>query len=113
MMQTVFCRTSAVLRCCRQILVVIPVVALLAFELRAEINPQYYAVEASATIQGSPPQITLSWAADWNAVGYTISRKAKDGVSWTPLKALAGTATSFTDTSVTVSATYEYQIVKA
>src|SRR5205814_7492643 len=46
--------------------------------VRAETSPEYYAVEASASVQVSPPQITLNWSADWNATGYTIFRKAKD-----------------------------------
>src|SRR5262245_48283661 len=78
----------------------------LVLELRAEVNPEYYAVEASATVQTSPVQITLNWAPDWNAAGYTISRKAKDAASWTQFQALGGMATGFTDISVVEGASY-------
>src|SRR5258708_3637546 len=73
-----------------------------------------YAVEASATVQASPPQITLSWPQDTYTApaSYTVYRKAPGAISWGTGTTLAGTATSYTDTSVAVGAVYEYQITK-
>ncbi len=73
-----------------------------------------FAVQIGATVQVSPPQITLSWEPDqYGANSYTIYRKAKDANSWgAPLTTLSGSAGSFTDTSVVVGSTYEYGIVK-
>lgn len=73
-----------------------------------------YAVEISATVQSSPPQITLNWEADdpYGVTNYTIYRKAKDDTSWNFLASLDGSATSWTDANVTVGSTYEYQMYK-
>src|SRR6266446_10773540 len=73
-----------------------------------------YAVEASATVQASPPQITLSWPQDTYAApsSYTVYRKAPGATSWGTGTTLAGTATSYTDTSVAVGTVSEYQITK-
>jgi hypothetical protein len=72
-----------------------------------------YAVQITATIQESPPQITLTWLQDlYGANSYTVHRKAKSEGSWGPGVTLPGTATSYTDTSVSVGGAYEYQIVK-
>src|ERR1044071_9221344 len=106
MIQTIFGQIGSA-RCCSKIIGFIA--ALFVLDLRAETSPQYYAVEASAGVQVSPPQITLNWGPDWNATGYIISRKAKEATSWTQLTALTGAATSFADVNVAVGATYEYQ----
>jgi hypothetical protein len=73
-----------------------------------------YAVQVSAAVQTSPPQIALSWPQDSIAtpVSYTVSRKAPGDSAWTFLQTLPGSTTNFTDTSVAVGATYEYQIFK-
>ncbi len=74
-----------------------------------------YAVQVSAAVQASPPQIALSWEPDpYGANSYTVYRKAKEATSWgPPLASLPGWATGYTDTAVTVATPYEYQIVKA
>jgi hypothetical protein len=74
-----------------------------------------YAVQISAAVQASPPQITLSWEVDpYGAYSYTIYRKAKSDTAWgTPIATLAGSASSYTDSSVNVGSAYEYRIVKA
>src|SRR5690348_7504415 len=43
-----------------------------------------YSVEISATVQASPPQITLHWEADdiYGVTNYTIYRKSKSATSW-------------------------------
>ena len=72
-----------------------------------------YAVQISATVQASPPQIALVWPQDdYGAIRYTVYRKAKGTATWGVGTVLSGTATSYTDTSVAVGATYEYGIVK-
>src|SRR5260221_8207356 len=74
-----------------------------------------YAVEASATVQSAPPQITLSWPQDTTAVpnSYTVYRKAPGATSWGSGTALPGSATSYLDTGVAAGTAYEYQIVKS
>lgn len=72
-----------------------------------------YAVQISATVQTSPPQIALTWPQDdYGAIRYTVYRKTKAATSWGTGTVLSGTTTLYTDTSVSVGATYEYQIVK-
>src|SRR5882757_8165874 len=73
-----------------------------------------YAVQVSAAVQASPAQITLSWPQDTTATptSYTVYRKAPGATAWGTGTALAGTATTYTDTSAVVGTAYEYQIVK-
>jgi len=85
----------------------------LGLSARAETNPKYYAVEVSATVQAAPPQITLKWAPDSNATGYTVSRKAPTATSWTQVTTLAGSATAWPDVSVSNGGSYEYQVTKS
>ncbi|MGH7969656.1 MAG: fibronectin type III domain-containing protein, partial [Limisphaerales bacterium] len=74
-----------------------------------------YAVQVSAVVQVSPPQITLNWEADpYGANNYTIYRKAKDDTDWgSPLVTVPGYVTTYADAAVSVGSAYEYQIVKA
>jgi len=60
-----------------------------------------YSVQVSATVQASPPTITLNWQPDqYGANSYTVSRKnAADG-SWSAGVTLSGTASSYVDSSV-------------
>src|ERR1041384_1851201 len=74
-----------------------------------------YSVQVSATVQASPSQITLTWPQDTVLTpnSYTVYRKA---IGATPSGAgttLPGSATSYTDGSVTSGTAYEYQIVKS
>jgi len=72
-----------------------------------------YSVQVTAMVQASPTKITLSWLRDEPSVRrYTVSRKSLDAASWGPAISLPGTATTFTDTDVSVGSCYEYQIVK-
>ena len=89
---------------------VLPMVPLRALDATWE-----YAVQVSASVQISPPQIALSWPPDLGATpnGYTVYRKAPEANSWSDGITLPGTATGFIDANVTIGATYEYQIVKA
>ena len=72
-----------------------------------------YAVQVSATVQVSPPQISFSWPQDSTANGYTVYRKAPGATSWGTGATIAGSAATYVDTGVTVGTAYEYQIVKA
>lgn len=72
-----------------------------------------YAVQITATVQVAPPQITLNWPQDdYGAISYTVYRKAKEATAWGIGTVLPGATTSYTDTSVVVGSTYEYQILK-
>jgi hypothetical protein len=73
-----------------------------------------YSVEISATVQASPPQITLHWENDdiYGVTNFTIYRKAKNATSWNLLTRVDGSTFSWTDPNVSVGSTYEYQMVK-
>jgi hypothetical protein len=85
---------------------------LLIVSVWADTDPKFYAVQASAQVQLSPPQITLLWAADSNATGYSVYRKAPSESSWGPGTSLASSATSYVDSSVSAGVAYEYQVSK-
>jgi hypothetical protein len=71
-----------------------------------------YAVRVTASIQSSPPQITLQWPGDSTATSFAVSRKPPGASAWGPATMLAGSATSYTDTTVAAGTSYEYQVVK-
>src|SRR5262249_16181013 len=73
-----------------------------------------YAVQGSATAQSLPAQITLSWPQDKQTTptSYAVYRKCANATSWGTGTTLPGSATSYTDSSVTSGTTYEYQVVK-
>ncbi|MBU6400542.1 MAG: fibronectin type III domain-containing protein, partial [Verrucomicrobia bacterium] len=73
-----------------------------------------YAVQVSAQVQTSPPQIALSWPQDTYAVpnSYTVYRKAPNDTSWGSGVTVSGATTSYVDSNVTVGTAYEYQVVK-
>jgi hypothetical protein len=73
-----------------------------------------YSVQISAVVQTSPPQITLQWEANdaYGVQSWSIYRKAKDATSWNLLINLSASVTNWTDSSVSVGSTYEYQIIK-
>lgn len=78
-------------------------------------NTWDYSVQVSATVQSSPPRVTLSWPQDTKGPvsSYTVYRKAPAATSWGTGTALAGSATSYADTNVTDGGAYEYRIIKA
>src|SRR5213082_3594430 len=83
------------------------------FNLKAD-STWVYAVQISASVQTSPPQITLNWEPDqYGANSYTVYRKAKEATSWGNGTTLAGSASNFVDNNVSVGSAYEYAIVKA
>jgi hypothetical protein len=73
-----------------------------------------YAVQLSAGVQTTPPQITLNWEPDpYGATNYIVYRKNRTDLSWgTPVAILPGYFTNFADTAVTLRSSYEYQVVK-
>ena len=72
-----------------------------------------YAVQISATVQTKPAEITLNWEPDgFGANDYVVYRKLKDDTNWGSGIVLPGSVTTFSDTSVSVGAAYEYQIIK-
>src|SRR5688572_12206232 len=75
--------------------------------------PEPYAVEVTATVQTDPPGIQINWPVDEDAVGYSVARKLPAASSWTPLIELPGSATSFTDTDVTLGSVFEYRVVRS
>jgi hypothetical protein len=77
-------------------------------------NTFIFAVQISAVVQSSPPQITLNWEPDpYGATNYSVFRKAKDATDWgAPIASLDGTALTYTDYNVVAGSNYEYQIIK-
>ena len=73
-----------------------------------------YAVQLSASIQESPPRITLFWEPDpYGASAYYVYRKYKTDSSWgEPIAVLPGGNSNFSDGNVAVGQAYEYQVAK-
>ncbi|MES2694781.1 MAG: fibronectin type III domain-containing protein [Verrucomicrobiota bacterium] len=73
-----------------------------------------FAVQASATVSADPPRVELNWPTDpFPIVNYSVHRKAIGASVWgEPIATLPGEATRFTDESVELGKTYEYQLVK-
>jgi hypothetical protein len=88
---------------------------LFAFRASAEDATWIYTVQISASIQSSPPQITLQWEANdpYGVRSWSIYRKAKDATSWNFVTSLGPDVTNWTDSSVSAGSAYEYQIIKA
>jgi hypothetical protein len=91
----------------------ISILCAFASAVLGDTDPKYYAVEASATYQTEPPQITLSWPPDANASSYEVARKSPDASVWGAPVSLPGGATSYVDTDVSVGTAYEYQVSKS
>src|ERR1700686_5465625 len=71
-------------------------------DLRAD-DTYVYAVQISAQVQPTPPQITLNWEPDpYGASNYVVFRKTKDDTQWGhPVYVLSGYSSSYTDATVT------------
>ncbi len=74
--------------------------------------PSDYAVHLSASVQITPPRITLSWPASSQATGYLLYRKSRDASTWGTGTSLPGTATNYIDSNVSVGGSYEYRVSK-
>jgi len=89
--------------------------ALLSTALDADGDSTFvFAVQLSAIVQETPPQVVLSWPQDpYGAKAYTVYRKQRNDLSWgTPVAILPGSVTTFSDSNVTVGSAWEYQVVK-
>jgi FlgD Ig-like domain len=85
------------------------IICLLACPSSAGANVHDYAVEVSARIRESPPQIDFSWVADGTAEEYWIFKKAPEDTCWTgPVAHLPGGSISWSDSDVQIGQAYEY-----
>lgn len=73
-----------------------------------------YAVQITATVQASPPRITLNWVQDseMTPTNYMLFRKLPSDTSWGSGVTLGGSTTSFTDNNVQAGQAYEYRLLK-
>lgn len=69
-----------------------------------------YSVDLSATVQTSPPAITLNWTAGGSGTSYAVYKRAWGASTWGSPVANLGNVLTWTDTSVTVGARYEYGV---
>ncbi|HXS36671.1 MAG TPA: fibronectin type III domain-containing protein, partial [Flavipsychrobacter sp.] len=70
-----------------------------------------YAIRLAATVQQTPPQITLTWPRN-SSVSYQIYRKSKESNAWGSIIAtVPSTDTFYTDTHVVIDSAYEYQVI--
>lgn len=73
-----------------------------------------YTVLLSATVQKSPPKITLNWNYKAGVTNYSIYRKLKTGTSWgSSIATLTANDTVYTDNTVQINTSYEYLVAKA
>ncbi len=74
-------------------------------------TPVQKTIQVTTQVQTSPPVITFTWQPVTGASGFQIYRKTKDAVSWgVSVSSLPGSATTYSDTSVTAGEDYEYRI---
>lgn len=89
------------------------IIALFLFNNSFSQHPIDYAVQLTATVQETPPQITLSWkpiAIDTPV--FYISKKAKNDSLWpAPISVLPINTLSWTDTHVSPDTAYEYRVI--
>ena len=71
-----------------------------------------YAVQLTATVQVTPPQVVLAWVRHTDNPTYTIYRKSKTAATWgTPIATLTAADSTYTDLNVVSDSAYEYQVV--
>ncbi|MBK8498112.1 MAG: thrombospondin type 3 repeat-containing protein [Flavobacteriales bacterium] len=86
---------------------------LIAFTGVAQTSSQRASVQLSATVQSSPPAITLAWTTLASTTSITIYRKLRSATSWGAVLATpAAAALSYTDNTVVVGTAYEYKVVR-
>ena len=79
----------------------------------AQTSSQRAAVQLSATVQASPPRITLSWASMSSTTSITIFRKLKTATSWgSAIANPAAADLTWQDNAVAVGTAYEYRVVR-
>jgi len=78
------------------------------------LDPKVYAVDVRVQANSSPARIDFSWPYADYARQYTIRRKALGDSGWsTTLAVLPGSATSFSDSDVSVGSAFEYEFEMA
>ncbi|OYZ18061.1 MAG: hypothetical protein B7Y39_14260 [Bdellovibrio sp. 28-41-41] len=79
------------------------------------ITPDVRSIELTATTQSTPPSITLNWSTEGPGATFKVYRKLiTDSVfPNTPIASLAVGTSGYTDTSVSSSVKYEYQVIRA
>ena len=81
----------------------------LAFSQTARITT----VEVTASVQVSPPQISLSWLPTvYPTTLQKVYRKPKGGATWTDRATLSNSAVNFVDNAVSAGVSYEYFVVR-
>lgn len=74
------------------------------------LDPQDFAVELTASVSSSPPEIRIAWPANAFASKYVVSRKLAEEQAWTQLAVLPGNSRGYTDTRIVLGGTYEYEV---
>ncbi len=70
------------------------------------------AVQIEVTIGSTPTSLTLHWAADTRATGYSIYRRLKGATGWGTAKKATANSSQYLDTTITLGVAYEYRVVK-
>ena len=79
--------------------------------LSAQANTRQMAVELTATVQASPPQITLNWTDVAGTTQYQVYKRAWGSSTWSGVIAtVSGATLTWTDTSVAAGNAYEYAV---
>lgn len=92
------------------------VFASLVFELMAcaQSPSRKGAVQVSATVQASPPRITLGWEPFTGSSSYTVYRRVQGATGWgTAVANLSGSALQYVDNGVLVGVVYEYKVTRS
>ena len=86
---------------------------LIALTSVAQTSSQKASVQLSATVQASPPTITLAWTTLASTTSITIYRKLKTGTSWgSAIASPAAAALTYADVTVAAGTAYEYKVVR-
>src|SRR5437867_2145601 len=83
----------------------------LSLRVSAQSVPADFTVPVWATVQETPPNITIHWTADSRSQHFYISRRVLGDDQWKLVKTLLGSETSYTDNAVTAGTAYEYRIL--
>ncbi|MEZ4757019.1 MAG: hypothetical protein R2817_09340 [Flavobacteriales bacterium] len=80
----------------------------------AQSSSQRSAVRMGATVTSTPPAITLNWVPESGSSSYSVFRKLPAAAAWgSAVASLSGTATTWTDTNVSVGVAYDYKVVRS
>jgi len=72
------------------------------------------AVQLSATVQATPPAITLNWEPFAGSTSFAVYRRVQGGTTWgAALANLSGTALQYVDNTVQVGEVYEYKVTRS